>query len=409
MRFFSDIVLAIGLATPVLTAWVPESTFKTDLIAGRALLHQTTALADGRLKKAFEAQGVSSSCKPSQIRIRRDYATLSNTEKREYIRAVKCLMDTPSRIPEGVAPGAKSRYDDFVAVHINQTQTIHFTGNFLSWHRNYIHAFESALRSECRFTGTLPYWNWAKSAQDPLGSPYMDGSPLSQGGNGDWVPHACTRPGTLDAPCLSPVVEGRGGGCVTTGPYAGYQANLSSVEVWFDYPNIVSGPWMGYQPRCIRRDIMPELTRQWAREPALLELFTDSSLGHLAEWQIALQGQNQQHGIGHFTYGGDPGGDIYASPNDPMFWLHHGGIDRTWWMWQNQNRAAVTERLFQIGGTRTKFNDPPSDPTTLDDVLDMGYVTPLQPLDGAAGPAAAKNQIRHHVSTVAGPYCYVYL
>ncbi|KAH7024820.1 uncharacterized protein B0I36DRAFT_366729 [Microdochium trichocladiopsis] len=434
MRFSLDAVLAIGLAAaglaaPALAGWVPESTFQSDLIASHALVHQTAAFADGSLKKALAAQGVSTSCKPWEVRIRREYATLSNAEKREYIRAgkptyeqtrrVKCLMDAPSRIPEGVAPGAKSRYDDFVAVHINQTLTIHFTGNFLSWHRYYIHAFESALRDECRFTGSLPYWNWAKSAQDPLNSPYFDGSPLSQGGNGEWAPHDCSRPGSITAACISPVVEGRGGGCVTSGPYVGYQANLSTVELWFNYPNEVGpgGPWMGYQPRCMRRDIMPEYTQKWARETRLLELFNTtngSPLGHIAEWQLALQGGTQQHPVGHFTYGGDPGGDIYTSPNElsqkltlnlpqliPMFWLHHSMLDRVWWMWQNQDRAATTERLFQIGGTRTKRNDPPSDPATLEDVLDMGYATPLK--------GGVTVGIKHHVSTVAGPYCYVYL
>ncbi|KAJ1323862.1 tyrosinase [Microdochium nivale] len=313
-------------------------------------------------------------------------------------------MDSPSLIPEGVAPGAKSRFDDFVAVHINQTLTIHFTGNFLSWHRAYSFAFETALRDECSFTGTLPYWNWAKSAQDPLGSPYFDGSDLSQGGNGEWAPHECTRPGSIAAPCISPVIEGRGGGCVTNGPYAGYQANLSTVELWFNYPNeITGGEWLSYQPRCMRRDILPEYTRRWARESRLLELFntTDNQeLAHIEGWQLALQGGTQQHAVGHFTYGGDPGGDIYTSPNDPMFWLHHSQIDRVWWMWQNQSPRAVTERLFQIGGTRTKRNDPPSDLATLEDLLDMDFATPQ---------GAETLGIKHHVSTVAGPYCYVYM
>ena len=29
------------------------------------------------------------------------------------------------------------------------------------------------------------------------------------------------------------------------------------------------------------------------------------------------------HTAGHFTIGGDPGGDLFASPGDPMFFLHH--------------------------------------------------------------------------------------
>jgi tyrosinase len=87
---------------------------------------------------------------------------------------------------------------------------------------------------------------------------------------------------------------------------------------------------------------------------------------------------------------------IYTSPNDPLFWLHHCMVDRVWWIWQNRKPL---ERSFQIAGTRTMNNVPPSDDATLDDILDLGIVTP------ANAPASA---LKHHVSTVAGPYCYIY-
>ena len=74
-------------------------------------------------------------------------------------------MAAPSKIPPGEAPGAKSRYDDFVAMHINQTLSIHFTGYFFSWHRYFIWSFEKALQDECGYKGYLPYWNWGKSAK----------------------------------------------------------------------------------------------------------------------------------------------------------------------------------------------------------------------------------------------------
>lgn len=67
-------------------------------------------------------------------------------------------IDNPNR-----APGAKSRYDDFVALHINQTTQIHMTGNFMMWHRYYTWAFERALRDECGYKGYVPYWNWGRS------------------------------------------------------------------------------------------------------------------------------------------------------------------------------------------------------------------------------------------------------
>lgn len=84
---------------------------------------------------------------------------------------------------------------------------------------------------------------------------------------------------------------------------------------------------------------------------------------------------------------------FYNSPNEPLFWLHHGNVDRMWWIWQNQK---PTERAFQIAGTRTMLNIPPSDNATIDDNINLGIL-------GADSP------IRNHVSSVGGQYCYIYV
>jgi tyrosinase len=52
---------------------------------------------------------------------------LSVLERRSYIDAVLCLGRKPARTPAAIAAGAKTRYDDFVVTHIQQTRTIHFT------------------------------------------------------------------------------------------------------------------------------------------------------------------------------------------------------------------------------------------------------------------------------------------
>lgn len=49
-----------------------------------------------------------------------DRRTLANSDKLSYINAVKCLMGKPPQLAS-VFPGSKSRYDDFVALHINST------------------------------------------------------------------------------------------------------------------------------------------------------------------------------------------------------------------------------------------------------------------------------------------------
>jgi tyrosinase len=36
-----------------------------------------------------------------------------------------------------------------------------------------------------------------------------------------------------------------------------------------------------------------------------------------------------------------------ASPNDPLFFMHHVNVDRLWWLWVQNNTAA---RTYDFGG-----------------------------------------------------------
>lgn len=65
-------------------------------------------------------------------------------------------MAKPPKYPASLVPGGRSRFDDFLAVHINQTLIIHSTGNFLAWHRYYTWLYEEALQKECGYKGTQP-------------------------------------------------------------------------------------------------------------------------------------------------------------------------------------------------------------------------------------------------------------
>jgi hypothetical protein len=47
-----------------------------------------------------------------------DRSDLSVPEREEYIKAVLCLQSKPPKVPKATAPGAKSRFDDFVAFHM---------------------------------------------------------------------------------------------------------------------------------------------------------------------------------------------------------------------------------------------------------------------------------------------------
>lgn len=100
------------------------------------------------------------------------------------------------------------------------------------------------------------------------------------------------------------------------------------------------------------------------------------------------------HNGGHYTWGGDAGGDFYNSPADPAFWFHHAMIDRTWWVWQNQD---LKKRTNVVAGTLTFLNQPPTRNATLDDTMGLGYVG--QP----------NITIKDAQSTLGGPFCYIYV
>lgn len=56
-----------------------------------------------------------------------DRDEIDDATRRDYIRAVKCLAEKPSRTDKKLAPGAVNRLDDFTYIHINQTNIIHGT------------------------------------------------------------------------------------------------------------------------------------------------------------------------------------------------------------------------------------------------------------------------------------------
>ncbi|KAG7133880.1 Tyrosinase P like protein [Verticillium longisporum] len=133
--------------------------------------------------------------------------------------------DWPSKVGSSDVPGARTRYDDFVAIHINQTLSIHGTGNFLTWHRYFIHSYVTALRDECGYEGYQPYWNWFKYRDNPTENPLFDGSEYSIGGDGEFWEHN----GSTAGMGFVKIPSGDGGGCVTTGPLANMIINIGPV------------------------------------------------------------------------------------------------------------------------------------------------------------------------------------
>ncbi|CAH0028277.1 unnamed protein product [Clonostachys rhizophaga] len=182
--------------------------------------------------ETMRKRGEQASCNARNIVFRREYGSLSKQERLGYIEAVKCLQKLPARTPQSEAAGAKSRFDDFVVVHIQPTLDIHFSGVFQPWHRWFLHRYEKALRDECGYMGYQPYWDWAKSHTATEKSPVFNGDSYSLGGNGDSIPHqgpVIVPPARLGGGSIQ-LPAGVGGGFVTTGPFANVTINLGPTE-----------------------------------------------------------------------------------------------------------------------------------------------------------------------------------
>lgn len=326
-------------------------------------------------------------------------ATLTSGERLEYIDAVKCLMNTEPITPLSAAPGVRSRFDDFGALHVNKTSMIHWTSYFFTWHRYYTWLYESALRDECGYSGTQPYWDWSSTntiAEHPL----FDGTATSMSGNGAPTNHTSII--YLPTPDVinSTLSSGSGGGCLTSGPFVNFTVTLGPHGA-----PLSDG--LQFNERCLTRDF-----RDWYLQEYL-------SYDNVTTAMVQPDLQSYSNVVGS-TYGGlhDSGhqgigglqDDLWASSQDPYFFFHHAQIDRVWSLWQGLDQEVRTK---QVSDTLTIRNCefvskiaelkpslifcvvPPSANGTLETVVDMGFLADAKTIGDLS-------------STIDGPFCYVY-
>jgi tyrosinase len=139
------------------------------------------------------------------------------------------------------------------------------SGTFLPWHRYYLWVYEEALREECGYKGPIPYWDWPKWADAPQDSPIFNGDPYSLGGNGAFIPD---HPGlSFPGSNTTDIAPGLGGGCITSGPFKDMVVNLGPIVIGTPGP-LPSG--LGYNPRCLKRDVGPAVSRRWSNYTSVL-------------------------------------------------------------------------------------------------------------------------------------------
>jgi len=180
--------------------------------------------------------------------------------------------------------GGPSKYDALVKYHLDDQDFAHGSGYFWPWHRAYLRTFEIALQA-IDPTVCLPYWNWSVDSQAPEACAIFTND--YYGGNGD----SSTN-------------------CVTSGSFAGWSPY---------YP----------KPHCLQRKYAyGDNLGAYQSTEGVNRMITSSNDYATAADQI----ENAVHGAIHVSIGGDM--NQMQSPNDPIFWLHHGYIDYLWAIWQ---------------------------------------------------------------------------
>jgi tyrosinase len=173
---------------------------------------------------------------------------------------------------------------------------------------------------------------------------------------------------------------------VTLGPSTRFYPHMPQVP-----PNPRADA-LGSNPRCIRRDVNPRIMA-YARANVTAPLIAGSP--DMDAFQSEFQRPLGVHAAGHLSIGGDPGGDFFVGTSDPLFYLHHGEVDRVYWTWQNH---GLPERWSAVAGTVTMRNEPPSRNGTLDDVIDVGHL----------GPQARLGELTSTMGGFGGLFCYLY-
>lgn len=97
--------------------------------------------------------GSNPACTYDNADVRKEWRTLPKATRKEFTDAVICLqkMKPQSMTADEAAdyPGVHSRFDEYVATHINYTYNIHDTADFFAWHRAFTHFMEQDLKTLC--------------------------------------------------------------------------------------------------------------------------------------------------------------------------------------------------------------------------------------------------------------------
>lgn len=272
--------------------------------------------------------------------VRREWNQLTTAEKNQYVAAVKASAKT---ITGTVAPGKMSLYD-FVADHTQVGGVTHGNAQFYPFHRAMLYLWETTLAAN-GWTGGLVYWDWSAVSQNW------------------WNADIFNYFGKTSRPEDN---------CLMDGEFSIGKYNVSPNPAFGSFARLYTGG----DRNCLRR---------CGSKNALDNPESIASV-HLVGTSYSGFRQNDAagyHANGHITIGGSCDmGNFFSSPNDPIFFMHHAFVDKTWWKWQ----MLCPEYINDYEGAMVVSPATPSGVASLQQVLDgWGGYTVKQMLDTQNG------------------------
>ncbi|KAL4263862.1 Di-copper centre-containing domain superfamily protein [Pleurotus pulmonarius] len=258
--------------------------------------------------------------------VRREWRTLSKEERASWVDSVKCLHSIRHQrlsfahqktLMTKLHP---SLYEDFSYAHAELDKTAHVTPYFLPWHRWILWMFEMRLRDSCGYTGPMPYWDWSLDTEDLTKAPVFDPDPEhGLGGGGD----------CYSTPLSDCTVE--------TGAFS--MASQTPVMLSFPIPHLLRRNFSLYPYEHGLSNVARNLS---LTRHNIHNIMKQTEPGDYYMFQHRM---TKVHNQVHNFVGGDLMGTCPMAmdtdecgsftSNDPIFWLHHGQVDRIWVNWQN--------------------------------------------------------------------------
>lgn len=335
--------------------------------------------------------------KCTSIEVRKEWRAFSRKEKKAWIDAVNCLNRTPrsgklnppvntsNYSPfDFIVPMSSEAtyYDELVYAHMNLNPIIHITGLFLPWHRLYVHEWTNALRNKCGYKGVAPYWAWENDAANFEYSSIWDPDPVvGLGGFGDPNDDNIVKDGGLNVSFIYPIKHKLRRN-YNPFPFAGFPG----------FPNVEANTTF---------------------TPAEVQKLLAQPTGNFTAFQYYMEQFIGMHGMVHGIVGGDLAGHCphgsnssncpfegapTFSANEPMFHLHHGNVDRLWWLWQEKN--LINKYSFR-GGSVQNTSALDQYPNGMPPYLKKSDIIPTA---GMYKPVSIEDVL----DTRSPPLCYIY-